>query len=168
MGQSWLSDPVNDWHFHDLAEKYERLQIHETVKNVSFRDEEEKKEGEKKKKNEKKCFGLRIYIHFFGNKGGDGRDLANWKANVPRMKRTEKSSLTVAVWEGWTVETRRVPIYGSNWFTWKPLVLNQNIWNHMIVCKLFVLKIITRNYNCSKRIIMRYLKRYDCLQIIGI
>ena len=31
---------------------------------------------------------------------------------------------------------------------WKLLVLDRNTWNHIIVCKLFALRIITWSYNC--------------------
>ena len=38
-------------------------------------------------------------------------------------------------------------------------------WNHMTVCKLFVLRIVTRSYNCAQRIIIiiiSYFKPFEC------
>ena len=34
------------------------------------------------------------------------------------------------------------------------LMLNQNTWNYLTVCKLFVLRIVTWSYDCSLRIII--------------
>ena len=43
-----------------------------------------------------------------------------------------------------------------------------NMWNYIIVWKLFVL-IVTRIYNCLQTIIIvNYLKAYNCMQIICI
>ena len=37
---------------------------------------------------------------------------------------------------------------------WKLLVLDKYTWNHIIECKLFVLKIVTWSYSCLQRIII--------------
>ena len=58
------------------------------------------------------------------------------------------------------------PIYGSNKSVWKLLVLDKNTWNHITVYELFVLRIVTRSYNCLWRIIINYIKPYNHLQII--
>ena len=39
-------------------------------------------------------------------------------------------------------------------------MLDKNSWNHLVVCKLFVLRIDTWSYNCLLGIIISYLKPY--------
>ena len=52
---------------------------------------------------------------------------------------------------------------------WRVFALAQNTWYYIIVCKLFVLKVVTWSYDCLQRIIIiSYLKPYNCLQIIGV
>ena len=46
----------------------------------------------------------------------------------------------------------------------KLFVLDRNTWYHMIVYKLNVLRIVTWNYNCLLKIIMSYLRPYNCVQ----
>ena len=41
----------------------------------------------------------------------------------------------------WSKSTCYGPVYGSNKFVWKLLVLSRNSWNHITVCRLFVLRI---------------------------
>ena len=44
----------------------------------------------------------------------------------------------------------------------KLLVLDENTWYHIIVCYLFVLRIVTLRYICLQRIDINYLKSYNC------
>ena len=76
------------------------------------------------------------------------------------------------------------PINRLNRSVWKLFVLDRNTWNHITMCKSFILKIVTWSHNCSLRIIItiiclkticfrwKYLKPYKCGQtnyyLIGI
>ena len=56
----------------------------------------------------------------------------------------------------------------SNKSVWKVFVLDRNTWNHITMCKLFVLRIVTWSDNYLLLIIIIYLKPYNCLQMICI
>ena len=63
----------------------------------------------------------------------------------------------------------------KNRSVWKLLIFDGNTWNDTNVCKLFVLRKVIKRYNCLQRIInlkpcnyLKYLKSYNCVQIICI
>ena len=56
-----------------------------------------------------------------------------------------------------------VSTYETTWSLWKLILLNRNRW-YIYAWKLFVLWMVTWNYNCLLKIIINYLKLYNCEQ----